>query len=110
MNLQKRSALYYLTENGRCPFEEWLANLKDVQGKAIIRARIRRMELGNPGQYRWIDNGVLELKINFGPGYRIYFGEDGKEIIVLLCGGDKSTQERDIRKAQEFWDDYRRSK
>ena len=108
METRRREARYYVAANGKAPCEEWLENLKDLQGRAIIRTRIKRLEMGNPGPCRLAGQGVLELKINFGPGYRLYYGEDGDTLVILLCGGDKSTQEKDIQKAQEFWDDYRR--
>lgn len=110
MEIKKKEARYYIAASGRAPCEEWLENLKDRQGRAMIRARIRRLEIGNPGKYRPVGQGVMELKINFGPGYRVYYGEDGNSLVILLCGGDKSTQDRDIKKAQEFWSDYWRVK
>lgn len=96
----------YTTEDGRCPFEDWLSSLRDVEGRAIVRKRLNRVRLGNLGNTRSIGDGVWELKIDFGPGYRVYFGEDGPRIVVLLMGGDKGSQERDILKAKEYWRDY----
>jgi putative addiction module killer protein len=86
---------------------EWLNSLKDVKGKAKIKERLKRVRLGNLGDYRSLGEGVFELRINYGPGYRVYFGQVGEIIVLLLCGGDKSSQEKDIRKAQEYWIDYR---
>jgi putative addiction module killer protein len=108
MEFNIREARFYVLPNGRCPFEEWLNKLKDIQGRAIIRARIRRLELGNPGSFRPLGNGIFELKINFGPGYRVYYGEDGPRVIILLCGGNKSSQTKDIEKSYRFWTDFRR--
>lgn len=110
MEIRPKEARYYVTTNSKVPCKDWIESLKDVQGRAIIRSRIRRLELGNPGQFRSVGQGVLELKINFGPGYRVYYGEDGETLVILLCGGDKDTQNKDIKKAHEFWDEYWREK
>jgi putative addiction module killer protein len=83
-------------------FSVWLRRLKDGHAAARIVARIRRMELGNPGDSRSVGKGVLEMRIDYGPGYRIYYVNRGDAIAVLLCGGDKRTQRRDIRRAQEL--------
>ena len=101
-----RELLNYITEDGRCPFEDWLNGLKDVSGRALIRKRLNRVRLGNLGNVRSLGDGVLEFKVDFGPGYRVYFGEDGPRIVVLLIGGDKGSQQRDILKAKEYWRDY----
>lgn len=71
-----------------------------------IRARLDRVEAGNLGDYKAVDKGVWELRIDYGPGYRVYFGQVGTTLIVLLCGGDKSSQDEDIRQAIEYWTDY----
>lgn len=103
-----KEALYYVKANGKSDCEDWLNNLRDQQGRAIIRTRIRRLGRGNPGDHRFVGKGVWELKIEFGPGYRVYYGEDGDRFVILLWGGDKSTQKKDIRKAQDYWLDYTR--
>jgi putative addiction module killer protein len=95
----------YLTENLKSPYREWLDTL-DRKTKARIQARILRFELANLGDYKSLGDGIFEARCDFGPGYRIYFGRDGKKIIVLLVGGDKSSQKKDIKKAQQFWADY----
>ena len=77
-------------------------------GRAKIKIRVDRALLGNFGDHRSAGGGVMELRIDYGPGYRVYLALHGEDIIVLLCGGDKSTQEKDIAKAHEYWDDYRR--
>jgi len=89
-----------------CPFEDWLNGLKDVTGRALIRKRLNRVRLGNLGNIRSLGDGVAELKVDFGPGYRVYFGEDGPRIVVLLIGGAKGSQQRDITKAKDYWRDY----
>jgi len=77
-------------------FREWLESLRDVAGKARILQGIDRLAHGNPGQHRVLARGARELKIDFGPGFRVYYTERGKKLVVLLAGGDKSTQARDI--------------
>lgn len=85
-------------------FSQWLSGLRDRQGRAKILARIDRLEEGNPGKTRSVGMGVVEMKIDFGPGYRVYFIQRGDVVIVLLCGGDKSTQDNDIRRAKALAD------
>lgn len=80
-------------------YREWIDALKDHAGRARIQMRIDRLVHGNPGQHRNLTDGVSELKIDFGPGYRVYYTERGGELIVLLAGGDKSTQQQDIKAA-----------
>lgn len=108
MEVQPRQIQNYLTINGKSPFENWLKALRDSKGKAIIKSRLKRVLQGNLGDYRSVGEGVYELRIQFGSGYRIYFGQVGITVILLLCGGDKSTQEEDIRTAKTYWEDYRR--
>ncbi|MBI3533865.1 MAG: type II toxin-antitoxin system RelE/ParE family toxin, partial [Deltaproteobacteria bacterium] len=81
--------LEYETETGKCPFRDWLEGLKDYVARAIIRKRLNRIRTGNMGDKKPVGDGVFELRVDFGPGYRVYFGEDGLKIVVLLCGGDK---------------------
>jgi len=107
---QKHNAIIYQTETGRYPFEDWIRNLMDIQGRAKIRARVDRLEQGNFGKHDFVGQGVSELKIDFGPGYRVYYGRVNPTTVMILCGGNKKTQRKDIRKAIEYWDDYRRSK
>jgi putative addiction module killer protein len=80
-------------------YEAWYAKLRDQNAKARIDVRIRRLELGNPGTVEPVGEGVSELKIDYGPGYRVYFVRKGKSVVILLCGGDKSTQDKDIKAA-----------
>jgi putative addiction module killer protein len=83
-------------------FQIWYAKLRDQNAKARIDARIRRLELGNPGEVEPVGQGVSELKIDYGPGYRVYFVRSGKSVVILLCGGDKSTQAKDISAAHKL--------
>jgi putative addiction module killer protein len=97
----------YQDRRGRCPFESWLNRLRDVKARAIVRERIARLMLGNFGDSKSLGEGIRELRVAYGPGYRLYYGLEGTTIIVLLCGGAKSSQERDIVAAKAYWDDYR---
>ena len=81
-------------------FNDWLLNLRDRQARAKIYARIDRLEDGNPGNSRSVGAGIVEMKIDFGPGYRVYYVQRGEIVIILLCGGDKSTQNKDIDHAK----------
>ncbi len=81
-------------------FSGWLHGLKDANAIARIVARIRRMELGNPGDAKSVGKGVMEMRIAYGPGYRVYYAHRGVAIVILLCGGDKCTQRQDIKRAQ----------
>lgn len=97
----------YITERGECPYEKWLSSIRDVRARSIVRTRITRLRLGNFGDCKPVGAGVFELRVHYGPGYRIYFGNDENTVIILLCGGAKHTQPRDIETAQRFWSDYR---
>jgi putative addiction module killer protein len=88
------------------PFWDWLRGLRDVQARARIHTRIDRLALGNLGDHRALDGGVTELKIDWGPGYRVYFGKVGNTIVLLLCGGDKRTQQQDIKTAKAYLKEY----
>ena len=83
-------------------FRTWLRRLKDSNAVARIVARIRRMEQGNFGDIRSVGSGVMELRVDYGPGYRVYYVNCGAEIVILLCGGDKRTQQQDIRRAHDL--------
>lgn len=96
----------YDTIEGKNPYLDWLKSLRDVSTIARIRARIDRIEEGNLGNHKSLGLGLFEFKFDFGPGYRIYFAVDGDEIILLLIGGDKGSQKRDIEKARQYWTDY----
>jgi putative addiction module killer protein len=99
-------AVIYKTESGKEPFIEWKDGL-DVQTQARIDVRIRRVESsGVFGDFDVVDDGVFELRFHFGPGYRVYFGKYSDKLIILLFGGSKKHQSRDIKKAKEYWDEY----
>jgi putative addiction module killer protein len=95
----------YKTLDGKSPFEEWHSGL-DALARARIDARLERVAAGNFGDWGPIEGAVRELRFHFGSGYRVYFGVDGETVVLLLCGGDKSTQRRDIAKAKAHWQDY----
>lgn len=100
---------YYLSSDGHSPFEEWFSSLHSG-ARAKVAAAIMRLEQGNLSNAKPVGEGVLEYRIHFGPGYRVYFGRDGEVLVILLNGGTKTRQQRDIRAATESWADYRRRK
>jgi putative addiction module killer protein len=83
-------------------FDDWLSALNDQKALAKIIARIERLALGNPGDVKPVGEGVSEMRIPYGPGYRVYYRQTGKELVLLLCGGDKATQDKDIKRAKEI--------
>lgn len=106
MEVTPKEVQFYETPDGKCPSRLWLDSLRDRDARARILVRIRRVEQGNLGNYLTLGKGVGELKIDYGPGYRVYFGQVGSTVVLILCGGNKSTQESDILKAQEYWEEY----
>ena len=104
----RKEVIVYQTESGREPFNEWLDSLKDAKTVARIISRLERVELGNYGDAKSVGEGVKELRYTFGAGYRVYFAEVENMVLLLLCGGDKSSQRRDVKTAQSYWQDYRR--
>jgi len=106
MEIQPREIRQYITENGKVPFTQWLDSLKDRKARAKIKLRLDRVEQGILGDFKSVGEGVFELRIDYGGGYRIYFAQVGLTIILLLCGGDKSSQKQDIKQAQKYWRDY----
>lgn len=96
----------YLTPQGRSPFREWLKSL-DIPVQVRIQARVLRFEGGNLGDHKAVGGGVWEARLDFGPGYRLYFGKEGDAVILILAGGDKSSQTRDIAAARRCWVDFR---
>lgn len=99
----------YIATDGRSPFRDWLAGL-DVTIRARVQARIFRFEAGNLGDHKNVGRGVWEARLPFGPGYRLYFGRDGRTVILLLTAGSKASQAPDIRRAQQFWREYLEAK
>ena len=107
MAAQPREVVLYVTQDGSCPFELWLNSLRDRRARARIRNRLDRIGLGNLGGIKSVVAGVMEFRISYGPGYRVYFSQtDSNEIILLLCGGDKKTQDKDILGAKQYWIDF----
>jgi putative addiction module killer protein len=104
----EREIEIYITEDGRAPFLDWLNSLRDIRGRAKIRTRLDRVRLGNFGDHASVSDGVEELRVDFGPGYRVYFGQIGLRIVLLLCGGDKHTQTQDVLEAKSYWKDYKK--
>ena len=98
----------YLTESGRDPLKEWLADLADRQARVRVVTRLGRMAAGNFGDCKALEDGVWELRIDHGPGYRVYYARAGNEVILLLIGGDKRKQQADIETAVGYWKDWKR--
>lgn len=87
-------------------FDKWLRTLKDRVGRLRIVERLDRLAMGNPGDAKPVGHGIWELRLRFGPGYRVYYLQDGQRVILLLCGGDKGTQQRDIQRARQLAEEY----
>lgn len=101
----KKEVVIYRTPEGNEPFTDWLFSLKDKVSRYRIESRINRIEQGNYGDHKRF-HGIIEIRLDFGKGYRLYCGEDGHKLVVLLVGGDKSSQEDDIKEALDCWRDY----
>lgn len=99
----------YETEEGRSPFADWFDGL-DARAALKVRTAIARIETGNFGDVKPVGAGISERRIDFGPGYRVYFGRDGASLVILLAGGTKRHQQRDIDRAKAHWADYKRRK
>lgn len=100
---------YYVAADGRQPFAKWFADLESIARAKVTRA-IVRLEQGNFSSVKSVGEGVFEYRIDFGPGYRVYFGQDGQTLVLLLTGGTKKRQQRDIAEAHAYWQDYKQSK
>ena len=98
----------YQTASGQEPATEWLQSLRDKQAQAKVRIRLKRLEAGNFGDCEPVGDGVLELRVHLGAGYRVYFGRHGQSIVILLSGGSKKTQSADIKTAKDCWADWKR--
>jgi putative addiction module killer protein len=105
-NLIAYNIKLYNANNGRVPFTDWLESLKDMSARFKIKIRLDRISLGNLGNYKSVGDGVLELKIDYGPGYRIYFSIQARNVILLLAGGDKASQAKDIKRAKSYLQDF----
>lgn len=98
--------LHYLTTDGRIPYESWLDTVTDPIGYSAIQARTDRLERGLFGDSKFVGDGVWELRVDTGPGYRLYYARAGKLVVILLCCGSKRTQATDIKTAKAYWSDY----
>ena len=101
--------IVYVTEEGKAPFDDWFNKL-DTTAALKVRTALARFETGNMGDVKPAGQGVSERRITFGPGYRVYFGQDGDRLVILLCGGTKKRQSKDIEQAKAFWEDYKNRK
>ena len=99
---------YYRDARGRCPYLDWRARLRDDKALEKLDRRVRSMEAGRFVDERRLGDGVVESRIHYGPGYRLYYAQQGETLYLLLCGGDKSTQRRDIARAKAYWQDHKR--
>jgi putative addiction module killer protein len=100
--------LRYQREDGREPFTEWLDAVRDKVAQARIRVRLRQVQAGNFGDCEPVGEGVIELRVHVGAGYRVYCGRHGKAVVLLLCGGAKGSQAADIKQAKELWSEWKR--
>ena len=98
----------YVTQDGKDPFKDWIASLADRMARARLLARVQRMAAGNFGDCKPLDGGVWELRIDHGPGYRVYYARAGSRLVLLLIGGDKRRQQIDISTALDYWQDWQR--
>ena len=108
MRNMKNTINEYIDDSGKSHYADWLKNLRDAKAKAKIMMQIDKMELGLFGDVEPIGEGLSELRLHYGPGYRVYYGKEGQQVFLLLCGGDKSTQSKDIKKAKEYWKSHKR--
>ena len=106
MEVIPREIRHYVTKDGKIPFREWFESLKDPTAQMKIDIRLDRVELGNFGDTESVGKGVYELRIDYGPGYRVYYAHEGRSIVLLLCGGDKRKQKKDIKQAQAYWKEH----
>ncbi len=106
MSAEEQKVIIYKSLDGKRPFIDWSDSVKDKQAMQRVLARVARVRSGNFGDSKSVGSGVIELRIPYGPGYRVYFGRDGASIVVLLCGGDKGSQSKDIESAKKYWSDY----
>ena len=109
MLVTPKEVVAFRAKDGQVPFEDWLDDLKDKRAVARVLARLARVRQGNLGDCKSVGEGVSELRVDCGPGYRVYLGQKGQTLVVLLCGGNKRTQDRDIRLAKQYWHEFKAS-
>jgi len=100
--------IVYQQDRGQRPFDKWFDGLRDKRAQSRIILRLGQVEAGNLGDCKSVGEGVIELRIDVGAGYRLYCARQGKALVILLCGGDKTSQSKDIERAREFWADWKR--
>jgi putative addiction module killer protein len=105
--VEPKQIVFYADRDGKEPFQIWLDALRDTKGRRRILNRLLRVQQGNYGDVEPVGDGISELRLFFGPGYRVYFGEDAGNIVVILCGGDKDSQTKDIENARIYWQEYK---
>ena len=110
MGTAERSIRIFRLRNGRIPFASWFARLRDERAKQKILSRLARMRADNEGDTRSIGGRLAEIRISYGPGYRVYFGRWDHGVVILLCGGDKGSQRDDIKKARNYWKEFQETK
>ena len=106
MQARPRNVEVYETSQRTAPFDDWMRDLRDPIGKAAVDSRLALLRRGSLGKYRDVGDGLIELKVNVGPGYRIYIADDGRTSLILVAGR-KNTQKQDIRAAKKYWADYK---
>ncbi len=109
MLVTPKEVVAFRVKNGQVPFEDWLDDLNDKRAVARVLARLARVRHGGLGNCKSVGEGVSELRVHYGPGYRVYSAQKGQTLVVLLCGGDKRTQDRDIRLAKQYWHEFKAS-
>lgn len=106
-SVNSKEVFVYTTQDGQQPYSDWLNGLRDGTSRRRIIQHVTRLGSGNYGDCKSLKDGVFELRLSFGSGYRVYFAEDGNTVVIVLCGGDKSTQEKDIEAAKDYWKEYK---
>jgi len=102
----KKEIRFYQKPNGKEPFSEWFKSIKDIKIRAHLKNRFERVCVGNTGDCKAVGDGIFEIRIHYGPGYRVYFAEKGGYFILFLIGGTKNSQKKDIEKAKAYWADF----
>lgn len=110
MEVTPKKIQHYITSHGKSAFQGWFRALKDANAKLKITKRLTQAKYGNFGDTKPVGKGVHEMRVDYGPGYRIYYANDGETVILLLIGGDKKTQDEDIKQAKAYWSAYKKEK